>query len=471
MQRYAGAQEHHGRLVLALQFTYLFWHWRRPLYVRFVRTYLVLMYTGFTLYLIYPMAPPWWAGDLGRIRQIAPILSLVHWKGIGDPVGILTATFQPDPVTAMPSMHAAFSMLVWLVLWRMWPRRGWIAVLYPLAMATTVLYTGDHYVIDIFVGWLFALVAFTVVWRPGRNVSSATAPGTADKYEVRDPVREITVRDLLMHISGLVGAGEATVVGQLYQKAELRGSSSAGTLADMIAKVGRLPLHCEPGSQWNYGISTDLVGYLCEVISGTRFDRFVEERICAPLGMKDTGFQVPESEVGRFAANYRRGDTPEPSYVLIDRPDSSSPYTKRRTYFSGAGGMVSTAADYLRFCMMLRNGGELDGARILGPRTLQFMTMNHLPGGRDLAGLGGRLGETTLHGIGFGLGFAVLLDPTVAQVLGTPGEYYWGGAASTAFFVSPREDLIMIFLTQLMPSSSYPFRREIRATIYSSIIE
>ena len=295
--------------------------------------------------------------------------------------------------------------------------------------------------------------------------------GTADKYEVRDPVREITVRDLLMHISGLVGAGEATVVGQLYQKAELRGSSSAGTLADMIAKVGRLPLHCEPGSQWNYGISTDLVGYLCEVISSTRFDRFVEERICAPLGMKDTGFQVPESEVGRFAANYRRGDTPEPSYVLIDRPDSHSPYTKRRTYFSGAGGMVSTAADYLRFCMMLRNGGELDGARILGPRTLQFMTMNHLPDGRDLAGLGGRLGETTLHGIGFGLGFAVLLDPTVAQVLGTPGEYYWGGAASTAFFVSPREDLIMIFLTQLMPSSSYPFRREIRSTIYSSIIE
>ena len=295
--------------------------------------------------------------------------------------------------------------------------------------------------------------------------------GTADKYEVRDPVREMTVRDLLMHISGLVGAGEATVVGQLYQKAELRGSSSAGTLADMIAKVGRLPLHCDPGSQWNYGISTDLVGYLCEVISGTRFDRFVEERICAPLGMKDTGFQVLGSEVGRFAANYRRGDTAEPSYVLIDRPDSSSPYTKRRTYFSGAGGMVSTAADYLRFCMMLRNGGELDGARILGPRTLQFMTMNHLPGGRDLAGLGGRLGETTLHGIGFGLGFAVLLDPTVAPVLGTPGEFYWGGAASTAFFVSPREDLTMVFLTQLMPSSSYPIRREIRATIYSSIIE
>ncbi len=164
--------------VVPLVLAYLFWHWRRPLYVRFVRTYLVLMYAGFTLYLIYPMAPPWWASNLGRISQIAPILSLVHWKGIGNPVGILTATFQPDPVAAMPSMHAAFSMLVWLVLWRTWPRRGWIAILYPLAMATTVLYTGDHYVIDIFVGWLFALVAFTVVWRPGRNVSPATVPGT-----------------------------------------------------------------------------------------------------------------------------------------------------------------------------------------------------------------------------------------------------------------------------------------------------
>jgi CubicO group peptidase (beta-lactamase class C family) len=296
--------------------------------------------------------------------------------------------------------------------------------------------------------------------------------GTADSYEVREPAREMTIRDLLTHTSGLVGGGDGTVVGQLYQRAELRGSASGGTLAEMVARLGRLPLHCDPGSQWNYGISTDLVGYLCEVISGVRFDQFLEERIFAPLGMSDTGFSVPERSLGRFAANYRRGPTAEPSYVLIDSPDASSAYVRPRSYFSGAGGLVSTAADYLRFCRMLANGGELDGARILGKRTLQFMTINHLPGGRDLAGMGQtRFTETTMEGIGFGLGFAVLLDPAAAQVLGTPGEYYWGGAASTAFFVSPAEDLIMIFLTQLMPSSSYPFRRELRAAIYSSILD
>ncbi len=298
------------------------------------------------------------------------------------------------------------------------------------------------------------------------------ADGTADKYEVRDAAREMTVRDLLTHTSGLISGGEATPVGQLYQGAELRGSSSSGTLAGMITKLSRLPLHCDPGTQWNYGISTDLVGYLCEAISGTPLDQFIEERILSPLGMSDTGFHVPERSLGRFAANYRRGAGEEPACVLIDRPDESSAYAHPRTYFSGAGGMVSTAADYMRFCKMLANGGELDGARILGKRTLQFMTMNHLPGGRDLAGMGqSRFTETTMEGIGFGLGFAVLLDPSTAQVIGNAGEYYWGGAASTAFFVSPKDDLIMLFLTQLMPSSSYPIRRELRAAIYSSIID
>ena len=301
------------------------------------------------------------------------------------------------------------------------------------------------------------------------------AGGTADRYETRDPEREMTVRDLLMHTSGLVGAGivaDPTMpVSQLYGRAELRGSASDGTLAEMVRKLGQIPLQVDPGSRWIYGISTDLVGYLCEVLGGMPLDRFLQERIFQPLGMTDTGFHVPAEKIGRFAANYRPGGAGEPSYVVIDRPDESSIYARPRTYFSGSGGLVSTAADYLRFCTMLANGGALDGARILGTRTLQYMTMNHLPGGRDLAGMGGRLGETTLYGIGFGLGFAVLLDPTVAQIIGTPGEFYWGGAASTAFFVSPTEDLVMIFLTQLMPSSTYPFRRELRATIYSSIID
>ncbi|MHB8575218.1 MAG: phosphatase PAP2 family protein [Dehalococcoidia bacterium] len=176
---YAASTLYLLHFVVPLVLAYLFWHWRRPLYLRFVRTYLVLMYAGFTLYLLYPMAPPWWASDLGRVPHVAPVLSLVKWKGIGNPVGILTGAFQPDPVAAMPSIHAAFSMLVFLVLWQTWPRRAWVAVAYPLAMATTVLYTGDHYVIDILMGWLFAVVAFRLIWWRSRPQALTTEAGSS----------------------------------------------------------------------------------------------------------------------------------------------------------------------------------------------------------------------------------------------------------------------------------------------------
>ena len=293
--------------------------------------------------------------------------------------------------------------------------------------------------------------------------------GTADNFQVREPARAMTVRDLLMHTSGLVARDTASPIGELYRRAGFRGADSEGTLADMIDKLASMPLQCDPGSRWIYGISTDLVGYLCEVISGLPFDRYLDERILGPLGMVDTGFSIPAAQVERFCANYAP-DSGRPRYRLFDDPLTSA-YTRPRTYFSGAGGLVSTAADYLKFCRMLANGGQLDGVRILGPRTLQLMTLNHLPGGKDLATMAQNAGETNREGQGFGLGFAVLLDPTVAQLIGTPGEYYWGGAASTAFFVNPREELIMLFLTQLRPSSTYPIRRELRATIYSAITE
>lgn len=295
------------------------------------------------------------------------------------------------------------------------------------------------------------------------------ASGTAEEYLVREPVREMTVRDLLMHTSGLIGAAPDRVVGQLYMKAELRGGP--GTLASMVKRLGKLPLHCDPGSEWNYGISTDLVGYLCEVISGQKLDAYLKERIFDPLNMRDTGFRVRGKDAGRFAACYRLGRPGEARYVLSDAPETSN-YLKPQRYFSGAGGLVSTAHDYMNFCKMLLGGGELDGERVIGSRTLEYMAMNHLPDDRDLAAMGQpRFTETTMEGIGFGLGFAVLIDPTVAQVIGTPGEYYWGGAASTAFFISPGEDLAMLFLTQLLPSGAYPFRRELRATVYGAIID
>lgn len=293
--------------------------------------------------------------------------------------------------------------------------------------------------------------------------------GTADDYQVRDPARVMTVRDLLMHCSGLIGGNPETPVGELYIKAELRGGD--GTLASMVKRLGELPLYCDPGSEWNYGISTDLVGYLCEVISGQPFDQYLQERIFDPLDMTDSGFQVPEDQLDRFAACYRRGREDEASYVLSD-PPAESIYLKPRTYFSGAGGLVSTAHDYMNFCKMLSNGGELEGERIIGSRTLEYMASNHLPDNCDLAAMGQpRFTETTMDGIGFGLGFAVLLDPTVSQVIGTPGEYYWGGAASTAFFISPDEELALLFLTQLLPSGTYPFRRQLRAAVYGAITD
>ena len=261
--------------------------------------------------------------------------------------------------------------------------------------------------------------------------------GSLQDPVLRPPAREMTIADLLRHTSGLTRRNDE-VLGPLYEREGLINSSSTGTLREMIEKLGRTPLRCDPGAQWIYSISTDVVGYLCEVLSGQRFDRFLTERIFAPLEMTDSGFHVPAADHERFSANYRPGRAGEPTIVCIDRPDDTSYYTSPRSYLSGSGGLVSTASDYTRFCKMLANGGELDGARVIGSRTLRHMTLNHLPGGRDLVEMG-RVEETETKsdGIGFGLGFAVLLDPATAGVIGTPGEFYWGGAASTAFFVSP----------------------------------
>jgi CubicO group peptidase (beta-lactamase class C family) len=293
--------------------------------------------------------------------------------------------------------------------------------------------------------------------------------GTANSPQMREPSREMSIRDLLTHMSGLVARDTSSPVGELYRRAGLKGGDSDFVLADLPRRLAGIPLQVDPGTQWIYGISTDLVGLLCEIISGMPLDQYLQERILGPLGMEDTAFSVPDSKLDRFAALYAPVPGGSPQYRNVDDPSLSG--YRARTYFSGAGGIVSTAADYYRFCSMLLNGGELDGVRTLGPRTLKLMTLNHLPGGNDLATVGQLAGETSREGIGFGLGFAMLLDPAVAQITGTPGEYYWGGAASTAFFVNPAEELVMLFLTQLRPSSTYPVRRELRSTIYAALTD
>ena len=217
-----------------------------------------------------------------------------------------------------------------------------------------------------------------------------------------------------------------------------------------------------------YSLSTDVCGYLVEAISGKRFDQYLQETIFDPLDMKDTSFMVASRKSDRFAANYQR--EADKTLKLIDDPERSN-YLKQPTFFSGGGGLTGTTADYLRFCEMLRRGGELGGTRILGPRTIELMHRNHLAGGKDLSQMAiGAFSETAYEGVGFGLGFAMTLGQVEAGGLGG-GEYYWGGAASTIFWVDPNEDMVVIFMTQLMPSATFNFRGQLRNIIYSAIVE
>jgi CubicO group peptidase (beta-lactamase class C family) len=281
----------------------------------------------------------------------------------------------------------------------------------------------------------------------------------------------MTIHDLMTHMSGLTyGFMERTNVDAAYRKLGIdRGGTHEGTLADMVEKLATLPLEFSPGTAWNYSVSTDVLGHLIEVLSGQRLDAFLKETLFDPLGMVDTGFVVPPEKVDRFAANYRRRR--DKSLRIEDDPETS-PYVGERSFLSGGGGLVSTAADYLRFCRMLLGRGELDGARILGRKTLELMTANHLPGGGDLAGVAlGRFAETVYDGVGFGLGFSVQLDPARSKVLDSPGQFAWGGAASTAFWIDPSEDLIVLFMTQFMPSQTFNFRGQLKQIVYSAITD
>jgi CubicO group peptidase (beta-lactamase class C family) len=283
--------------------------------------------------------------------------------------------------------------------------------------------------------------------------------------------RPMTIRDLLTHTSGLTyGFMERTNVDAAYRKLGIANTAARGyTLRDMVEQLAALPLEFSPGTRWNYSVSTDVVGYLVEVISGQSFDAYLHDHIFAPLGMSDTSFLISDDQLSRFAHCY--GLRPDGNLALLDAPETSE--YRQGSFWSGGGGLVSTAHDYYRFTSMLLNRGELDGVRLLSRKTLELMTQNHLPGAQDLTALAqaGMFTEVAYNGVGFGLGFSVMQDPARAQVVGTPGEYAWGGLASTAFWVDPVEDLIVIFMTQLVPSSAYPVRRELRTLTYSALMD
>lgn len=305
--------------------------------------------------------------------------------------------------------------------------------------------------------------------------------GVWPAFLTRAPSQPMRIVDLMRHTSGLTyGFQQRSNVDAAYRELKLGEVEKAGTLQSMIADLAKIPLEFSPGEAWNYSVSTDVIGYLIGLISGKPFEAFLQERIFDPLGMDDTGFFVPPDKAHRLAACYSASPQGAMTFHATDRKGgltlqddpATSSFLSPPSFVSGGGGLCSTAADYLTFCRALLNGGELDGIRLVGPKTLHLMTSNHLPGGKTLPELSRSLfSEATYEGIGFGLGFSVTLDPARTLIPGSRGEYAWGGAATTSFWIDPAEQLIAIFMTQVLPSTATPIRRELRTMIYSAITD
>ncbi len=298
------------------------------------------------------------------------------------------------------------------------------------------------------------------------------AGGTAEKPELRKPDRPIMVKDLFLHTSGLTYAFlQQGPVDAIYRARKIDYGSHQGDLKSFCELLATAPLVFSPGDRWNYSNSTDVLGRVVEVASGMPLEQFFESRIFKPLGMADTGFQVPADKIERLMACYARHPT-SGQITQNDPGGKASPYAKKPNVFSGGGGLASTVGDYLKFCLMLSQGGEYAGARILSPKTIEFMTMNHLPGGKTIAEMGDKtFSETRMDGSGFGLGWAVTTDVIATTQPGSAGTFSWGGMASTFFWIDPVEDLVAIQMTQLMPSGSYPIRPQLQQLVYAAIEE
>jgi CubicO group peptidase (beta-lactamase class C family) len=307
---------------------------------------------------------------------------------------------------------------------------------------------------------------------PGFANLGVFAGGAEGAFVTRPLARPMLVLDLLRHTSGLTyDFMNRTPVDAAYRKHAIGAGNTKGGLAAMIAALEQIPLEFSPGEAWNYSVATDVVGYLVQVISGQDFGEFLRTRILRPLGMADTDFFVPGEKRGRFAACYV---AKEGRLDLYDDGQATM-FGVPPALESGGGGLVSTAADYLRFCRMMLNRGELDGVRLLSPKTVALMTMNHLPGGKQMTELmpsTAMFNETGYSGVGFGLGVSVTTDLAAARLPGTVGEYAWGGAAATAFFIDPREDMAVIFMTQVLSAPDrVRLRRDLRTLVYSAMTE
>jgi CubicO group peptidase (beta-lactamase class C family) len=313
---------------------------------------------------------------------------------------------------------------------------------------------------------VFELTDPISMWLPAFEDVRVYAGGV-DRSMVTVAAQEpIRVWHLLSHTSGLTaGFLRTSVVDGMYREAGYEFGAPAGhVLADCVEDWARLPLLFQPGTAWGYGVSTDVLGRLIEIWTGQTLDTALASRVFEPLGMKDTGFFCDSSRRDRLAALYYADDDGLAARVVANNVAPDRP----PAVLSGGGGLMSTMHDYLRFTRMLVGAGELEGMRLLSPRTVRLMASNHVGG--DLASLStGGFAETTLRGVGFGLGFAVLDDPMKLHSPSSPGEFYWGGIYSTGFFIDPIDDISVVFMTQLMPSSFHPIRSQLRQLVYSAL--
>ncbi|MDA0339336.1 MAG: serine hydrolase [Proteobacteria bacterium] len=289
--------------------------------------------------------------------------------------------------------------------------------------------------------------------------------GEGDEMVTRPAAREVTIHDLLTHQSGYGYHIIPSVLSARYEaKGIVPGSrtvpNQARDLRDFVTRLSKEPLLNDPGEAWNYSVSTDVLGRLVEVLSGMPFDRFLDQRIFVPLGMKDTGFWVSQDNINRFTVNYMIDSA---GRLAIYDSVAESQFVRPRELLSGGGGLLSTAADYAKFCQMMLNGGAFNGVRLLGPKTVELMTANHVPDDDAHA--------LFYEGTGFGLGFSVTTNVAATLSPGSVGEYAWGGAASTIFWIDPKEELFAIMLTQMMPSGTYPLRDDMKALVYQAIVD
>jgi CubicO group peptidase (beta-lactamase class C family) len=291
--------------------------------------------------------------------------------------------------------------------------------------------------------------------------------GGAVPFLTRAPDAPMRMIDLMRHTSGLTyGFQNRSNIDLAHRERKIENWHGNHDLDSYVAELASLPLEFSPGDAWNYSVSTDVVGAIVQRVSGQKLDAYFAEHILRPLGMKDTFFSVPKKKLDRLGDCW----TWNPKAPLLTDRAENSVWGKRPKLLSGGGGLVSTSADYLRFCRMLLGKGTLDDVRIVGRKTIDLMTRNHLPGGGDLTKHSRALfSEAQNAGTGFGLGFAITEDVAKTMIPGSQGEYYWGGMYSTAFLVDPVEELTMVFMSQLQPSNIYPIRRELKTLIYSAL--